>query len=84
MAVYKSDKPTKDGRSWFYRIYKDGKQYESKKYFTKRDALDEEALFKLKRDNPINKNFELILNDYLKETNVTQKYLTFNGKKRDL
>ena len=53
MPVYKDENPTKDGRQWFFRTrYKDldgtKKQYHSKKYATRREALDAEAEFKIK------------------------------------
>lgn len=84
MSIYKSNNPTKDGRSWYFRIYKNGKQYESKKFLTKKEAQDEEALFKLKRDNPINKSFIVVVGDYIKEAEKLDKYLTFLSKKRNL
>lgn len=50
MAVYKSKTPTKDGRSWFFKVSRkayDGtfKPYVSKKYKTKGEATKEEALY---------------------------------------
>ena len=53
MPVYKDKNPTKDGRQWFFRTrYKDldgtKKQYHSKKYATRHEALDAEAEFKIK------------------------------------
>ena len=62
MAVYKSDKPTKDGRSWYFRtyysdFYGNRKQKESAKFFTKKEALEEERLFLIKiSEQPITKN----------------------------
>ena len=41
---------TKDGRSWYFKVYKNGKACKSKRYLTKREAKDEEAVFLLKRD----------------------------------
>lgn len=66
MAVFKDKQKTADGRSWYFKVYKKNfnginKAYKSKKYLTK-----EEALFILKRDNPINKPFILIAKDYFK------------------
>lgn len=53
MAVYKSKNVTKDGRQYFFRIkYKDilgvTHDYSSPKYKTKKDAINEEALYKIK------------------------------------
>lgn len=53
MAVYKSKNVTKDGRQYFFRIkYKDilgvTHDYSSPKYKTKKDAINEETLYKIK------------------------------------
>ena len=53
MSVYKGT-PTKDGRQWYFRKSKNGKQYNSKKYLTKEECLKAESKFILKNDNPIN------------------------------
>jgi len=50
MPIYKASKPTKDGRSYFYKVfYKDNfgndKQFVSKKFATKTEAKDEERKF---------------------------------------
>ncbi len=52
MAVYESKKVTKDGRKYFFRIkYKDifgtTHDYTSAKYKNKKDAINEEALFRV-------------------------------------
>ena len=86
MAIYQEKdkkKWTKDGRKWYYITYKNGKQYESKKFFTKKEAQDEEALFKLKRDMPYSKLFYLIANDYFKELETLKKESTVITYKRD-
>lgn len=51
--VYKSKKKTKDGRQYFFRvryknIYDEWVDYTSKKFLTKKEATDEEALYKAK------------------------------------
>lgn len=56
MAIYKSKKPTKDGRVYFFRIkYKDilGEvhDYTSPKFKNKKDAENEEARFRIKVNN---------------------------------
>lgn len=81
MAVYKSKTPTKDGRQWFFKVYKkdfngNNKAHKSKKYFTKKEALEEEALFIMKRDNPISKPFALIAKGYFAEMYKKRKEST--------
>ncbi len=53
MAVYKSKKPTKDGRQYFFRIkYKDilgvSHDYSSPKFKSPKEAKDEEARYRIK------------------------------------
>lgn len=81
MAIYKSDKPTKDGRQYFFMLYKKdfngvNKKYKSKKYKSRSEAKDEEALFLLKRDNPLNKPFRLIAIAYFEEMYKIRKEST--------
>ena len=52
MPVYKSDKPTKDGRSWYFKahyvdLHGNSKQYMSKNYLTKTAAKEAEREFML-------------------------------------
>ena len=72
MGVYKSKKPTKDGRYWFFRIsYKnfenETKTYESKKFATKKEAEKEQALFVLKNKQSSKKEFDTIAKAYFEE-----------------
>lgn len=71
---------TKDGKTWWFKVYikKQGKlqQILRGSWKTKSEALEEERLFLLKRDNPIRKNFDLIAKDYLKEIESTKKAST--------
>jgi len=94
MAVYqdfknendrKNNKPikTKYGRSWYFKVYKNGKQYKSKKYLRRKDAENEEALFILKRDLPYNKPFELVADDYFNYLDKRKKESTLFTYKRD-
>lgn len=81
MAVFKDKQKTTDGRSWYFKVYKKdfngiNKAYKSKRYLTKKEAQEEEALFLLKRDNPINKPFILIAKDYFKEMYSIRKEST--------
>lgn len=81
MAIYKSDKPTKDGRQYYFMLYKKdfngiNKKYKSKKYKTKPEARDAEALFLLKRDNPLIKPFKLVAKAYFEEMYTIRKEST--------
>lgn len=78
MAVYKDNNKTKDGRQWYFKVYKkdfngNNKAFKSKRYLTKKEAIEEEAIFLMKRDNPLKKKFILIAESYFKELNKIRK-----------
>ena len=88
MAVFKSKEKTKDGRIWYFKSYKkdiegNNKAYKSKKYLTKREAEEAEALFLLKRDNPSRKNFSIVATDYLDYCKKNRKESTYDTILRD-
>lgn len=77
MAVYKSNKPTKDGRQYFFRIkYKDifgiSHDYSSQKYKLRKEAEAEEAIYRIK-----------VMKQETTTSNITIKtaYLEFKQKK---
>ena len=65
--------PTKDGRCWYFRKSKNGKQYNSKKFLTKEECSKAESKFILKNDNPINKRFDLVAEEYFKNLSQYRK-----------
>lgn len=76
MAVYKSKKPTKDGRQYFFRIkYKDifgvTHDYTSKKFKGKAEAEHEEAVYRIKilerKTNTSNVTIDNIFNEYIED-----------------
>ena len=82
MAVFKSKEKTKDGRQWYFKSYKkdiegNNKAYKSKKYLTKREADEAEALFLLKRDNPHKKKFISVALDYFDDLKQRNKESTY-------
>lgn len=75
------EKPTKDGRSWYYTIYKrdaDGitRKHKSKKFSTKKEAKEHESIELLKKKNPLHKSFTVVANDYFKYMYQTRKEST--------
>lgn len=77
MAIYKDKTSTKDGRCWYFVRKKDGIQYKSKKYLTKKEAQEEEAKYILKNDNIIKKNFHIVALDYLDYIKRKKKMSTY-------
>lgn len=75
MSIHKGI-PTKDGRIWYFRKSKNGKQYNSKKYLTKEECLKAESKFILKNDDPINKRFDLIAEEYFNSLKQYRKEST--------
>ena len=68
MAYYKSKKPTKDGRAYFFRVkYKDilGKthDYTSPKYKTLKEVIHEEALYRIDIQNQKTNSSNVTIND---------------------
>lgn len=50
MSIYKDKKSTKDGRCWYFKVNYTGAfgkpdQYKSKKFTTKKEAVDAERMF---------------------------------------
>ena len=92
MAVYQDhDKKgkvikTKDGRNWYFKVYKkdfqgNNKAFKSQRYLTKKEAQEAERLFLMKRDTPIRKNFNLIAIDFLNEYKCEQRQSTYETAK---
>jgi integrase len=63
MAIHKGT-PTKDGRIWYFTKYKNGINHTSKKYLTKEECQKAESKFILKNENPINKRFDIVSEEY--------------------
>lgn len=77
MAVFQDDKKTRDGRIWYFSTYYsniDGtkKRYKSKKYSTKKEALEQERIFLLTLTDKV-KNKDLIFEDLVNEYVIFQK-----------
>ena len=70
---------TKDGRSWYFKTYKSGKQCKSRKFSKKSEAENEEALFKLKSNKLYNKTFHIVAKDYFDYKYKTRKEATIYG-----
>lgn len=89
MPVYKSNKKTKDGRTWYFRISTtiDGKrtQYRSPMYMTKSEAVEEEAKYKLRSNLFVeeDKTIKALANEYLEYQKSRVKHSTlYSIKKR--
>lgn len=83
MAVFQDKRKTKDGRSWYFRVYKNGKQYTSKHYKSKKEAQDEEAVYRLKKEQSYNILFKLVWLDYIEDLSKKKKESTIYTYKKD-
>ena len=91
MAVYKSSRPTKDGRKYFFRIkYKDifGEyhDYSSQKYKTMKEAKEEEARYRIKiqeqKAYTSNVTIDMVFNEYIEDKKSKVKKQTYLKEKR--
>lgn len=83
MSVFKDKEKTKDGRQWRFKVYyhnEDGKlkPYTSKRYLLKKEAEAAERVFKLNRDVPVKKRFDVVADDYFKDAYIRLKESTVN------
>lgn len=83
MSVFKDKEKTKDGRQWRFKVYyhnEDGKlkPYTSKRYLLKKEAEAAERVFKLNRDVPVKKRFDVVSDDYFKDAYIRLKESTVN------
>ena len=96
MAIYQSKKPTKDGRSYFFRIkYKDimgiSHDYTSPKFKKRSEAIDEEAQYRIKIQqqiinvtNPTFKQIFLEYSEYKRTKIKKQSFMKMNDKMKHL
>ena len=93
----KNNKPikTKDGRSWYFKVYYNDlsgnrKQYKSKKYVSKKDAQDSERLFLISLTDKVDNNnltiHELLLlyMDFQKDRVKITTYQNYNKYKEKI
>lgn len=78
MAIHKGT-PTKDGRIWYFTKFKNGINHTSKKYLTKEECEKAESKFILKNDDPINKRFDIIVEEYLEDVKKKRKESTYHS-----
>lgn len=81
MTVYKDKTPTKDGRSYYFQVYKKdysgkNKIYKSKKYLTLKEAKEEEAKFILLEKVPASKKFGVVADAFKEFCYKTKKEST--------
>lgn len=78
ITIYEG-KPTKDGRKYFFKKYKNGKHYSSPMYKTPDEVVIAHSKYVLKNDTPINKRFDLIADEYFEYLNTIRKPGTVNS-----
>lgn len=78
ITIYEGN-PTKDGRKYFFKKYKNGKHYSSERFKTKDEVVDEYARFILKNNDPVSKRFDIVANDYFKDLIKRKKYSTYES-----
>lgn len=82
MGVYKDNRPTKDGKTWFYKLqYQAHKTKKSGRFATKKEAEEAEFNFKMQLHTNVNQNeatfedmIQLFLNFKKKHVRETTYY----------
>ena len=88
MAVYKDNNKTKDGRYWYFKVYKkdfegNNKAFKSKRYLTKKEAQEGEIKF-ITENKILNKHkFTAVAELYLEEIFKIRKESTYYSYKKD-
>lgn len=75
ITIYESE-PTKDGRKYFFKKYKNGKHYSSEKFLSVDEVVTAYSRFVLKNNDPINKRFDLVADEYFDYMYKTRKEST--------
>lgn len=86
MAIYQEKdkkKWTKDGRKWYFMLYKDGTKYKSKKYFTKEEATKGQSIFILDNKNCSKHKFIDVANSYFNAISKSKKESTVFCYRKD-
>lgn len=82
ITIYE-DKPTRDDRRYFFKKYKNGKHYSSEKYATPDEVVTAYSKYVLKNNDPINKRFDLVADDYFDHMYKTRKESTVYNYKNN-
>lgn len=77
VTVYE-DTPTKDGRKYFFKKYKNGIHSTSEKYKTPSEVVDAYTIFIQKKDNSKNIKFNLVAKEYFKYLYDSKKETTYD------
>ena len=75
MSIFKDTNKTKDGRQYYFRVQTNNRQYKSKRYLTRKEALKAEAMYKLKSVDPVSKKFTVVADSYFEYLKTYCKYI---------
>lgn len=76
MSIYKDNNKTKDNRSYFFQVMKNGKLYKSRRYLTREEARKAEAVYLLQVNSPTSKKFSVVADSYFDNLKTYCKYST--------
>ena len=81
--VYKDTHKTKDGRCYYFQVMINNKRYHSKKYLTRKECLEAEAQYKLKKTSPERLAFNDVAIAYFDNLKSYVKYSTIYTYQKD-
>ena len=81
--IYKDTHKTKDGRCYYFQVMIDRKLYKSKRYLTRKECVEAEALYKLKKASPDRLDFHIVAIAYFDNLKTYTKYSTIYTYQKD-
>ena len=81
--IYKDTHKTKDGRCYYFRVQINNVPYKSKRYLTKKECMNAEALYRLKKTTPNRVDFNSVALTYFDYLKTYTKYSTVYTYEKD-
>lgn len=75
--VYKDTHKTRDGRCWYFQVMINRKLYKSKRFFTKEEAKDEEAKYRVQHNDYNRIKFKTVADCFFDEIKQYRKASTY-------
>ena len=81
--VYKDTHKTKDGRCYYFQVMINRKLYKSKRYLTRKECIEAESIYKLKKASPERLDFHIVALSYFENLKTYTKYSTIYTYEKD-
>ena len=81
--VYKDTHKTRDGRCYYFQVMINRKLYKSKRYLTRKECIEAESIYKLKKTSPDRLDFHIVALSYFENLKTYTKYSTIYTYEKD-